>query len=278
MRNHHDVGDLRPGSQARSCSNAKAVAPDREETSELHEHVLEVTGDRVLADHELCGDLAVRLPRGDQAKHLGLPRGQPAGEAGRSREQLRRPLGHRARRPVVRTRTPQPAVRAARRPRRRARAEREGVPDPRPAASYGSRSSRHIATGVPEAVDGSRRRLLRRAGRRRRRRGDRLEGRASEPAAIRSGSAARRARRPTSAHRERDVHQRGEEPSPRIRLSRLARERDDGALGGRPPPCLGQAEERQPRLRVEPDLVARVRSDSSAPARLPIRRRISPVS
>jgi hypothetical protein len=38
-----------------------------------------VTGDGVLADHELGGDLAVGLARRDEAQHLALPLGEDTG-------------------------------------------------------------------------------------------------------------------------------------------------------------------------------------------------------
>src|SRR6185503_10171315 len=51
---------------------------------ELREDVLQVAGDRVLADDELLGDLAIRLPRGDVAQHLELARTEAVSVVGRS--------------------------------------------------------------------------------------------------------------------------------------------------------------------------------------------------
>jgi hypothetical protein len=47
---------------------------------ELGEDVLQVPGDGVLTDDQHGGDFTVGLAGGDQAKHLGLAHGQPAGQ------------------------------------------------------------------------------------------------------------------------------------------------------------------------------------------------------
>ena len=64
---------------------------------ELGEDVLQMPGDRVFADHELDGDVAVGLPRRDEAQDLDLAHREPSRalvapeEGGRGRRLRRSP-------------------------------------------------------------------------------------------------------------------------------------------------------------------------------------------
>src|SRR5581483_7458958 len=102
---------------------------------ELAEDVLDVDARRLDADHELGGDLAVRVAAGDEAQHLGLAPGQaeqPLGtglafeRVGRRRELETRALREQLELAQERLR-PEPARDGVRLPERRARGAARGA-------------------------------------------------------------------------------------------------------------------------------------------------------
>ena len=71
VRNHQT-----PGSDelVRECERCRRRARGN---GQLAEDVLDVSGDRVLADEQLASDLAVALPARDQSQHLEFAASQP---------------------------------------------------------------------------------------------------------------------------------------------------------------------------------------------------------
>ena len=160
MRTHH------AGGQASPCSNANAVARRAGGDAELREHVLQVPSHRVLADHELDGDVAVRLAGRDEPEDLGLAGGEPAGQRRpRARAQQRRvdlDVGRGAQSP--KRREARRAARARAPVLVAARAERAGAAATRArAVSYGQPQPLPSRGGVAEPLSASRPRSLRRA-------------------------------------------------------------------------------------------------------------------
>ena len=96
---------------------------------ELREHVLQVPGHGVLADHQLDRDVAIGLPCGDETEDLGLAPGQPARELTPILEERTGPCGP-VRRRAARTPRAPPGARA-RRPPCRPPPDREPVPGTR---------------------------------------------------------------------------------------------------------------------------------------------------
>ena len=244
--------------------------------AELHEHVLEVPGDRVSLITSSAAISRFDLPAATRRSTSTSPRGQPAREAGRPREESFA-VRARVRRPAVRT---QPAAArssdcgvlfvtvAPERQRRTASSPGGFVREP---------SSRHVEIAWRKRRAHRRRRPRRagalRAPSLRSRRGRVLRTR---PRSLQfRGSPCAPS---TSLDGERDVDLRGEEPSPARAGSPSRRRGRDAAPCARPPPCPGQGGGVPSPAGARTRSRARVRNDSSAPAKLPIRRRISPVS
>jgi hypothetical protein len=55
-----------------------------------------MTGDRVLAEHQLGGDFSIRSARRHQTKHLGLARREPSRQSARAGKEVARLAGLRS--------------------------------------------------------------------------------------------------------------------------------------------------------------------------------------